>query len=67
MVPLRMPSKQRGSFSEVPADVPCCPTAECPAGDVGLAEAELGTDPGRIIDPDGDGPRIWFQMVPEPN
>jgi Glyoxalase-like domain len=33
--------------------------------DVGIPEAELSADADRIIDPDGGGPRIWFQMVPE--
>jgi len=35
--------------------------------DVGVPEAELGTGADRIIDPDGGGPRIWFQVVPEGN
>jgi Glyoxalase-like domain len=25
-----------------------------------------GNDEDSIIDPDGDGPRIWFQIVPDP-
>jgi hypothetical protein len=33
--------------------------------DVGVPEAELGIGADRIIDPDGGGPRIWFQVVPE--
>ena len=33
--------------------------------DVGVPEADLGIDADRIIDPDGGGPRIWFQVVPE--
>lgn len=33
--------------------------------DVGVPEEELGTGLDRIIDPDGRGPRIWFQAVPE--
>lgn len=33
--------------------------------DVGVPEAELGIGADRIIDPDGSGPRIWFQVVPE--
>jgi hypothetical protein len=35
---------------------------------VGVPEEELvGPDePDRIVDPDGVGPRIWFQEVPEP-
>ncbi len=33
--------------------------------DVGVPEAELGAGPDRICDPDGRGPRIWFQVVPE--
>jgi hypothetical protein len=33
--------------------------------DVGFPEAELGTGADRIIDPDGGGPRIWFQVVPD--
>jgi Glyoxalase-like domain len=33
--------------------------------DVGVPEDELGTGVDRIVDPDGQGPRIWFQVVPE--
>ena len=33
---------------------------------VGVPEEDLGPDEGRIIDPDGRGPRIWFQVVPDP-
>lgn len=33
--------------------------------DVGVGEEELGLGQDRIIDPDGSGPRIWFQVVPE--
>ena len=33
--------------------------------DVGVPEADLGIGEDRIIDPDGGGPRIWFQVVPE--
>ena len=33
--------------------------------DVGVPEADLGTGADCIIDPDGGGPRIWFQVVPE--
>jgi hypothetical protein len=33
--------------------------------DVGVPESELGIGPDRIIDPDGGGPRIWFQVVPD--
>ena len=33
--------------------------------DVGVPEDELGTGADRIVDPDGQGPRIWFQVVPE--
>jgi hypothetical protein len=33
--------------------------------DVGVPEAELGIGEDRIIDPEGGGPRIWFQVVPE--
>ena len=33
--------------------------------DVGIPEAELGSGADRIIDPDGGGPRIWFQVVPD--
>jgi hypothetical protein len=34
--------------------------------DVGVPEEELGVGEDRIFDPDGRGPRIWFQVVPEP-
>src|SRR5579863_4595820 len=33
--------------------------------EVGVPEEELGGGPDRIRDPDGHGPRIWFQVVPE--
>ena len=33
--------------------------------DVGLPEDDLGIGEDRIVDPDGCGPRIWFQVVPE--
>jgi hypothetical protein len=32
---------------------------------VGVSEDELGLGLGRIVDPAGKGPRIWFQVVPE--
>jgi len=32
---------------------------------IGVPEDELGTGPDRIEDPNGEGPRIWFQIVPE--
>jgi Glyoxalase-like domain len=34
--------------------------------DVGVPEEDLGVGADRIIDPGGAGPRIWFQVVPEP-
>jgi hypothetical protein len=33
--------------------------------DVGLPEEDLAIGVDRIADPDGHGPLIWFQMVPE--
>jgi hypothetical protein len=33
--------------------------------DLGLRETELGIGADSIIDPDGGGPRIWFQVVPD--
>jgi len=33
--------------------------------DFGLPEEDLGLGEDRIIDPEGRGPRIWFQVVPE--
>jgi len=33
--------------------------------DVGVGEEELGLGEDRIVDPDGGGPRIWFQVVPD--
>jgi hypothetical protein len=32
---------------------------------VGVGEEDLGIGPDCIVDPDGRGPRIWFQVVPE--
>jgi hypothetical protein len=32
---------------------------------IGVPEAELGVGPDIIDDPRGEGPRIWFQVVPE--
>ncbi|MEO5746268.1 MAG: VOC family protein [Terracoccus sp.] len=32
---------------------------------VGVPEDELGTGADRIEDPNGEGPRIWFQVVSE--
>jgi hypothetical protein len=32
---------------------------------VGVPEDELGDGYDSIVDPNGDGPRIWFQQVPE--
>ena len=32
---------------------------------VGVPDEELGLGADRIEDPSGDGPRIWFQVVPE--
>ena len=33
--------------------------------DLGVPEEELGLGADCIVDPDGRGPRIWFQVVPE--
>jgi hypothetical protein len=33
--------------------------------DVGVGEEDLGIGEDRVIDPDGSGPPIWFQVVPE--
>jgi hypothetical protein len=33
--------------------------------DVGVPEDDLGIGADCIIDPDGGGPRVWFQVVPE--
>ncbi len=33
--------------------------------DIGLPEAFIGVGADSIIDPDGSGPRIWFQVVPD--
>ena len=32
---------------------------------IGVPEEELGIGADSIADPDGEGPRIWFQVVPE--
>jgi hypothetical protein len=32
---------------------------------IGVPEEELGLGADSIVDPDGEGPRIWFQVVPE--
>ena len=33
--------------------------------DIGLPDSELGIGVDSIIDPRGDGPRIWFHMMPD--
>jgi hypothetical protein len=33
--------------------------------DLGLPEEFLGVGTDSIVDPDGSGPRIWFQVVPD--
>jgi hypothetical protein len=33
--------------------------------DMGLPDSELGIGADSIIDPHGDGPRIWFHVVPD--
>ena len=33
--------------------------------DLGVPESNLGLGTDCIVDPDGGGPRIWFQVVPE--
>ena len=33
--------------------------------DIGLPESELGGGADSIVDPEGTGPRIWFQVVPD--
>ena len=32
---------------------------------IGVAEEELGIGADSIADPNGEGPRIWFQIVPD--
>jgi hypothetical protein len=34
--------------------------------DVGVSDEDLGIGQDCIVDPDRHGPRIWFQVVPEP-
>ena len=33
--------------------------------DIGLPDSELGIGADSIIDPRGDGPRIWFRVEPD--
>ena len=33
--------------------------------DIGFPDSELGTGADSIVDPRGDGPRIWFHVVPD--
>ena len=33
--------------------------------DIGLPDSELGIGADSIIDPSGDGPRIWFRVEPD--
>ena len=33
---------------------------------IGLPDEDCGLGEDRLVDPDGRGPRIWFQVVPEP-
>ena len=32
---------------------------------IGVPEEELGIGADSIVDPNGEGPRVWFQVVPE--
>jgi len=46
------------------------PPADFPTWDdwyrhLGVPEIELGVGADSIVDPDGRGPRIWFQVVPD--
>jgi hypothetical protein len=34
--------------------------------DIGVGEEDLGIGEDSINDPEGNGPRIWFQRVPDP-
>ncbi len=34
--------------------------------EAGVSEDDLGIGMDSIVDPEGHGPRIWFQIVPEP-
>jgi Glyoxalase-like domain len=33
--------------------------------EIGLPDSELGVGADRIIDPRGEGPRIWFHVMPD--
>lgn len=33
--------------------------------DMGMPEEELGAGADSVVDPEGRGPRIWFQVVPD--
>jgi hypothetical protein len=33
--------------------------------DLGVPESDLGIGDDRIVDPQGEGPAIWFQIVPD--
>ncbi len=33
---------------------------------LGVGEEDLGIGPDSLVDPTGNGPRIWFHQVPEP-
>ena len=33
--------------------------------DIGLPDSELGIGADSIVDPRGDGPRIWFHVMPD--
>src|ERR1700729_525452 len=33
---------------------------------IGFPDSELGMGADSIVDPDGDGPRIWFRVEPDP-
>jgi hypothetical protein len=33
--------------------------------DIGIPESDLGSGPDSIVDPRGEGPRIWFNVVSE--
>jgi hypothetical protein len=65
--PSRLPASGRPPWETCWSRRPQGPTWDDWRRDLGLPASELGIAADSIIDPGGEGPRIWFHVVPEAN